>query len=185
MPPKGGPHQKRHSLLSYFPPPSSFQTGCVPFGPGNKRVPRGLPRPPRQLQEAPNTPPRCPQEEAPKKPQHGLQKKSPRGGTQEGGSQAAPRRTPEAGWALQDLVPHDCGMTEDVLPEEAFGPSSSFERFGCPPPLCCCYNTSLITSTRLGVVSGWTGGDTRSVNNFERISASTTPRTQLFVTDPF
>ena len=37
------------------------------------------------------------------------------------------------------------------------------------PALCSsvCCPTSLITSTRLGVVSGWAGGDTRSENNLE------------------
>ena len=34
-------------------------------------------------------------------------------------------------------------------------PHPSFARFGCPP--------SLVTATRLGVVSGWASGDTRSV----------------------
>ena len=36
----------------------------------------------------------------------------------------------------------------------------SFARFGCPP---LCSHISLVTSTRLGVVSGWAGGNARSV----------------------
>ena len=151
----------------------------------DRSSPRGLQEGFRGIQDSskrpPKRPPRRSPQEAPRWPQEDASKRPP------GGSQAAPRGTPEApktpqsppgtprrpqdapggiqeaGWAQQDLVPHDCGMTWGVLPQ-AFGPSSSFERFGCPPPFCCFYNTSLITSTRLGVLSGWAGGDTRSVN---------------------
>ena len=143
-----------------------------------KRRPGGPERPPRSPQEAPKRPPRSPQEaprgtqDAPRIPE--TAKKPPTR------PKWPPRKPP--GDIPRDSERHQRGIWPSARPPPPSHlslpsphPSSSISSSlllltrnnnGCPLS---CSLTSLITSTLLGIVSGWAGGDTRSVNNIAHL----------------